>query len=109
LLPLEEAILRLGCARAGRAGDEWFYGFAVASELRSSDDGQGLLGHGTLYKALDRLEVQGLLESRWEDVDPVTAGRPRRREYRVTSAAAGALDDSLRLTRPSPDVGWLAT
>ncbi len=39
---------------------------------------------GTLYPILLRLESAGWFSSRWEAVDPVSAGRPRRRLYRLT-------------------------
>jgi PadR family transcriptional regulator PadR len=39
---------------------------------------------GTLYPILLRLESAGWFVSRWEAVDPVSAGRPRRRLYRLT-------------------------
>jgi DNA-binding PadR family transcriptional regulator len=42
------------------------------------------LASGTLYPILLRLESAGWFASRWEDVDPVAAGRPRRRLYRLT-------------------------
>lgn len=42
------------------------------------------LKSGTLYPILDRLETSAWVESRWEDVDPSDAGRPRRRLYRLT-------------------------
>ena len=100
LLPLEEEILELGLERA-RLGDPEFYGFAVAEALGDAGGGR-LLGHGTLYKALSRLENAGLLASKWEEVDPVAAGRPRRRLYWVSPGAAGALSTS-RASR-SPDV-----
>jgi DNA-binding PadR family transcriptional regulator len=94
LLPLEEAVLELGLGHL-RDGDPDFYGFAMAVAL---DEGtRGLTAHGTLYKVLDRLERGGLLASRWEDVDAAEAGRPRRRLYRVTDAAAAALDSSRAL------------
>ena len=45
-----------------------------------------LTAYGTLYKALDRLERAGYLESRWEDPDyAAEAARPRRRFYRITA------------------------
>jgi PadR family transcriptional regulator, regulatory protein PadR len=43
------------------------------------------LPSGTLYPILVRLERAGWVESRWEDIDPVTEGRPIRRYYRLTS------------------------
>ncbi len=54
------------------------------------------LPSGTIHPILARLERLGWLESRWEDTDPHTQGRPRRRYYRLTSGGAeearGALD-----------------
>ena len=90
LLPIEEAIVRIAVDRSV-AGEPEFHGFALAVELEGRDGAQHLLGFGTLYKALSRLERDGILESRWEDVDPVLVGRPRRRLYRATGLAAGAL------------------
>ncbi len=43
------------------------------------------LASGTLYPILLRLEAAGWLLSRWENIDPSSAGRPRRRLYRLTS------------------------
>jgi PadR family transcriptional regulator, regulatory protein PadR len=40
---------------------------------------------GTLYPILLRLELAGWFTSRWETLDPKSAGRPRRRLYRLTS------------------------
>lgn len=74
MLPLEESVLAVGLRRL-RDGDPDFYGFAIASELDSED--RGLTAHGTLYKVLERLAGQGLLLSRWEEVDAAEAGRPR--------------------------------
>jgi DNA-binding PadR family transcriptional regulator len=39
---------------------------------------------GTVHPILARLEGQGWVTSRWEDVDPAEAGRPARRYYRLT-------------------------
>ncbi|MGI8776640.1 MAG: PadR family transcriptional regulator [Acidimicrobiales bacterium] len=39
------------------------------------------LKSGTLYPLLDRLETAGLVTSRWEDANPSSQGRPRRRFY----------------------------
>jgi PadR family transcriptional regulator, regulatory protein PadR len=46
------------------------------------------LPSGTIHPILARLEGCGWLESRWEDIDPVEEGRPRRRYYRFTSDGA---------------------
>jgi DNA-binding MarR family transcriptional regulator len=42
------------------------------------------LASGTLYPILLRLESAGWFVSRWESIDPSSAGRPRRRFYRLT-------------------------
>jgi DNA-binding PadR family transcriptional regulator len=41
------------------------------------------LQSGTIHPILARLERRGWLCSRWEQVDPAQAGRPRRRYYRL--------------------------
>lgn len=46
------------------------------------------LASGTLYPILARFETAGWLKSRWESVDPVAAGRPRKRLYRLTALGA---------------------
>jgi len=43
------------------------------------------LDSGTLYPILIRLESAGWFVSRWESIDPSSAGRPRRRLYRLTT------------------------
>jgi PadR family transcriptional regulator, regulatory protein PadR len=54
------------------------------------------LASGTIHPILARLESCGWLVSRWEDLEPHDAGRPRRRYYRLTPdgvvGAARALD-----------------
>jgi len=84
LLPIEVSILEAGTDLRERGQDE-FHGFLIAKEMRDRDAARRLTAHGTLYKALDRMERAGLLESRWEDPSiGAEAGRPRRRLYRVT-------------------------
>jgi DNA-binding PadR family transcriptional regulator len=51
---------------------------ARATELQS----------GTLYPILMRLEQAKWVQSAWEDGDPHTLGRPRRRFYSVTALGA---------------------
>ncbi len=88
LLPLERAILD----QAVQQGAAGVYGFALAQALDSGGDGRGLVAHGTLYKALDRLRREGYLDAEWEDAATASAeGRPRRRHYRVTAAGVRAL------------------
>jgi PadR family transcriptional regulator PadR len=44
------------------------------------------LASGTLYPILLRLESAGWFVSRWESIDPASAGRPRKRLYRLTAS-----------------------
>ena len=91
LLPIEIAILT-AAVDAAAAGEPEFHGFQVATALRDAADARRLTAHGTLYKALARMETRGLLSSRWEDPDiAVAAGRPRRRLYQVTGEGELAL------------------
>jgi PadR family transcriptional regulator PadR len=88
LVPLALSILRAGL-RFGADGER-FHGFGLAASLRT--DRHGLIAHGTLYKALARLQEAGLLEAVWEDPAIAEgAGRPRRKLYEVTTAGETAL------------------
>jgi len=86
LLDLEYRILE-SCLEL-EAASEPVYGFALAQRMSEADGGHGLVGHGTLYKALGRLSKMGLLESNWEVPGDEDQGRPRRRLYRVTGEGA---------------------
>lgn len=91
LLPLEVSLLEaaLDLAKGGQAE---FHGFAIAKRIQEIDDAKRLTAHGTLYKALARMEKSGLLRSRWED--PSAAAdeqRPRRRLYAVTAEGERAI------------------
>ena len=91
LLALEISLLEVAVA-AHRGGNPEIHGFEAAKAIRDRDAARTLTAHGTLYKALGRMESAGLLESRWEDPDTAVAeGRPRRRLYQVTGAGELAL------------------
>jgi DNA-binding PadR family transcriptional regulator len=85
LLALEASILETGL----EIGE--FHGYALARHLQEREAARRLTAHGTLYKALGRMETAGLLASRWESDAAAAAGRPRRRLYEVTGAGARAL------------------
>ena len=90
LLESEQALLH-AALDLKRSGQDDFYGFSIAKVLQDRQGARRLVSHGTLYKALDRLEKAGMLQSAWED--PVAAaqeGRPRRRLYSITAAGARA-------------------
>jgi PadR family transcriptional regulator PadR len=90
LVPLETEILAAALALR-RAGEGSFHGFGLAQAMREQRGSRALTGHGTLYKALSRLEQFGLLVSRWEDAE-ADQGRPRRRLYELTGAGARAAE-----------------
>lgn len=90
LLPLEVSLLEAALDLA-RGGQTEFHGFAIAKRIQQIDDARRLTAHGTLYKALARLEKSGLLQSRWEDPSKAAdEQRPRRRLYAVTAEGARA-------------------
>jgi PadR family transcriptional regulator PadR len=81
-----------------------FHGFSVAKLIQKTHDARRLTAHGTLYKALGRLERAGLLTSVWEDPDVgAHEGRPRRRLYEVTELGEKAMALS-RAGKPLPKV-----
>ena len=95
LIPIEISILETGIELAMRRTAQ-FHGFMLAKEMQERDEAKLLTAHGTLYKALDRMEKAGYLESVWED--PLVAAResrPRRRFYWVTPAGQAALVKAL--------------
>jgi PadR family transcriptional regulator PadR len=102
LIPIEAAILR--CAvDLQRRGEPEFHGFFIAKELRDRDEARRLTAHGTLYKALERLEKAGLVQSRWEDPEAAASERrPRRRLYRVTGLGERVATEESRSASPSP-------
>jgi PadR family transcriptional regulator PadR len=100
LLPLEISILDAGLEMQGPELTR-FHGFQLAKAMQERAGARRLIAHGTLYKALARLEQWGLLEGEWED--PLLAAeqrRPRRRLYRVTRRGVEALADVRQ--RPDP-------
>ncbi len=91
LLPIELEIL--SAMISGRAqGAERLHGYALAKQIREQTGARTLIGHGTLYKALDRLEAQAFLRSEWEDPAVAAAeNRPRRRLYEITGVGQAKL------------------
>jgi DNA-binding PadR family transcriptional regulator len=102
LLPLETEILDTALSLL-RAGDSSFHGFGLAQTMREQRGSRSLTAHGTLYKALGRLEEFGLLTSSWEESAAVE-GRPRRRLYELTSKGANVAERSRahRVAPPRP-------
>jgi PadR family transcriptional regulator PadR len=87
-----------------RAGNDGAYGREIAEVAG--------LSKTTIYDILARLEQAGWASSEWEDVDPRTEKRPRRRVYRLTTSgretASRAVDARIaaltgRDTTPDPE------
>jgi PadR family transcriptional regulator len=92
LVPLETEIVETALLLQ-RSGHATFHGFALAHAMREQGSSKALTAHGTLYKALGRLEEFGLLSSRWEDAAP--EGRPRRRLYELTGQGVRVAEQAL--------------
>ncbi|MDX6449980.1 MAG: PadR family transcriptional regulator, regulatory protein PadR [Gaiellaceae bacterium] len=66
--------------------DRPLHGYAIIEHIRSTSAERFDYAEGTVYPALHRLEAEGLLRSRWVDVE----GR-RRRAYDLTARGRKAL------------------
>jgi PadR family transcriptional regulator len=66
---------------------ESMHGYGVMEEIRSGSHGGLDLPSGTIYPALRRLELAGLVRGQWSTVD----GR-RRRTYQLTSRGRKELE-----------------
>ena len=90
IIGVEQSILVAGARLQAESGE--FHGYSLAKEMRDAEQARRLVSHGSLYKALDRLENAGLVTSRWEDAESAfDEGRPRRRLYRLTTNGLAAL------------------
>ena len=79
LLPLTPAIFHIMLALGRGEG----HGYAIMRDLEGLTGGQVRLGPGTLYRSIQRMLVEGLLEELDERPDPA-ADDERRRYYRLT-------------------------
>lgn len=70
-------------------GDEALHGYAIIEAIRARSGGHFDLPEGTIYPALHRLELAGLLASDWVTPD---AGR-RKRVYTLTPTGTAALQE----------------
>lgn len=103
LLPLETGILETALSMR-RSGQATFHGFALAQRIGAESGSRSLTAHGTLYKALGRLEEFGLLASHWEDGE-YAEGRPRRRLYELTKQGAEVAEQALDGTAEQAEPG----
>jgi PadR family transcriptional regulator PadR len=100
LVALETEILEVALTQR-RSGQAVFHGFGLAQTMRERSGSRSLTAHGTLYKALGRLEEFGLLTSRWEDA-AAAEGRPRRRLYELTGEGARVAERALAVRAGRP-------
>ena len=104
LIPLEVEVLEAAVALQGE-GILDFHGYSLAKSMKTRSGRRMLTAHGTLYRALHRLERAKLLEAFWEDPSGAEQeGRPRRRLYRLTALAAFALNRARSGERASSEL-----
>lgn len=103
LLPLPPATFHILMAVA----DTDRHGYAIIQEVAGRTDGSVRLSAGTLYRSLQRMLEQGLIDETGERPAP-DEDDERRRYYRITSfgaavarAEARRLADLVRLARAS--------
>lgn len=65
------------------------HGYAIIDAIRQRSDGSFDLPEGTVYPALHRLELAGLLKSGWQD----SPNGRKRRVYELTRAGSEALTE----------------
>ena len=107
LLLLELEILEAALV-LGRRGVTHFHGYSLAKLLQERGGRRLLTAHGTLYRALHRLESAGLLAASWEDhAAAESESRPRRRMYRLLGAADLAVRRTRAMKRERSKLGTL--
>lgn len=76
------------------------YGFELMRKTK--------LASGSLYPLLARLEKQGIIEARQENIDPSAEGRPARRYYVITGEGSRAARIELaELAQQVSPPGWV--
>ncbi|XEC95768.1 PadR family transcriptional regulator [Paenibacillus tarimensis] len=65
------------------------YGYELAQQIEKDSEGYLRFKEGTLYPALKKLEVNGLVESYWQE----SKEGPRRKYYSITRTGKNALSD----------------
>jgi DNA-binding PadR family transcriptional regulator len=79
LLPLTPAVFHIILALAERE----CHGYGIMLEVERLTQGQLRLGPGTLYRSIQRMLADGLIEERKDALDPEEVDE-RRRYYRLT-------------------------
>jgi PadR family transcriptional regulator PadR len=71
------------------------HGWGIALRIQESSEGVLDVNQGSLYPALQRLELNGLIASDWRTTD----NNRRARYYRITAAGRKALGEELESWR----------
>ena len=71
------------------------HGWGISQRVQQISDGVLEVNQGSLYPALQRLEKEGLITSRWE----TTENNRRARYYELTGAGRRALGDEVESWR----------
>ena len=90
LLPIPPAQLHILLALA----DGQKHGYAIMTEVETITDGSVTMGPGTLYGAVKRMILAGLISEAEERPDPELDDQ-RRRYYRLTGLGATVLDSEI--------------
>ncbi len=91
MIPIEISVIEAALSMQA-SGTKAAHGFLIAKMIQGLTGARQLTAHGTLYRALHRLEQAGFLESFWEDPRvALEQGRPTRRFYLVTATGEQAL------------------
>jgi len=90
LIPIEWSIIQ-AAFQLRKEGVEEFHGVQIAMKIKDEKEARLLTGYGTLYRALNRLQQRGILQSRWEELLPADGKRPRHRYYRLTGEMEAAM------------------
>jgi len=108
LVPNEVKVLGVALRLLRRNVHE-FHGYEVLKELEAIEGGR-LRDNSTIYRALRRLETQGLLQSDWETPEAASAAgrenRPRR-YYQVTGVGMVAAPSALVRMAAEPKQEWV--
>jgi DNA-binding PadR family transcriptional regulator len=90
-LPLSPSVFHILLALA----DGEMHGYAIMREVELSTEGKVRMGPGTLYGAVKKLLIDGLIE----EVEPDSEGAERRRYYRLSGLGARVLNGELSRLR----------
>lgn len=71
------------------------HGYGIRQAVETATDGRVVLGSGTLYEAVQRLEADGLIAEVSAPAGAEESGGPPRRFYALTPTGRSALRDEL--------------